>query len=333
MIKRNLGAIAGCVLLAIGVAACGSSKSSTTTGSTASTSAAPSKTATTPAGGSGTISGAGSTFAAPVYEQWGSSIRQPQGQLPGGRLGRRPHGDREQGRRLRRQRPAAEARRLGSDREERQPGGADPDVPGRDHRLLQPARRQERPEARRPDPRRHLHRQDQDLERRGDQGAEPGRVAAQHLDHGRAPLRLLGDDRRLHGLPLRSLARIQEQGRRRQGSAVAHGHGRQGQRRRRRARSSRRSARSATSSRPTLCRTASPTPRSRTKPASTSSRRSASTSAAGVGVKIPADLGVKVDQLAERRTPTRSPRRRSSSSTRTSARPAAPAAKKPPRAS
>ncbi len=77
MIKRNLGAIASCALLAIGVAACGSSKSSTTTGSTASTSAAASKTATTPAASSGTISGAGSTFAAPVYEQWGSSIPSP----------------------------------------------------------------------------------------------------------------------------------------------------------------------------------------------------------------------------------------------------------------
>jgi phosphate transport system substrate-binding protein len=71
VIKNKLGAFAGCMLLAIGIAACGSSSKSSTT--TAGTSAA-SKTATTPPGGSGTISGAGSTFAAPVYEQWGSSI-------------------------------------------------------------------------------------------------------------------------------------------------------------------------------------------------------------------------------------------------------------------
>ena len=72
MIKNKLGVLAGCALLAIGIAACGSSKSSSTT---ASTSAAPaSKTATTVAAAAGTISGAGSTFAAPVYEQWGSSV-------------------------------------------------------------------------------------------------------------------------------------------------------------------------------------------------------------------------------------------------------------------
>ena len=76
MIKNKLGALAGCVLLAIGIAACGSSNSSTTT-STAAKAAGPSTTATTPAGGSGTVSGAGSTFAAPVYEQWASSIGSP----------------------------------------------------------------------------------------------------------------------------------------------------------------------------------------------------------------------------------------------------------------
>lgn len=56
MIKNKMGALAGCALLALGLAACGSSSSSNTT-STAST----------------TISGAGSTFAAPVYEQWASA--------------------------------------------------------------------------------------------------------------------------------------------------------------------------------------------------------------------------------------------------------------------
>lgn len=82
MIKNKLGVLAGCLLLAVGLAACGSSSkessgtSSTSTGSssTSSTAAsASSKTATTPPSGSGTISGAGSTFAAPVYEQWASS--------------------------------------------------------------------------------------------------------------------------------------------------------------------------------------------------------------------------------------------------------------------
>jgi phosphate transport system substrate-binding protein len=62
VIKNKFGALAGCAVLALGVAACGSSSSSSSTGSTASS------------GSSATISGAGSTFAAPVYEQWASSL-------------------------------------------------------------------------------------------------------------------------------------------------------------------------------------------------------------------------------------------------------------------
>jgi phosphate transport system substrate-binding protein len=78
VIKNKMGALAGCVVLALGIAACGSSEksssssSSTTAASTASST--PSTTATAVSAGSGTISGAGSTFAAPVYEQWASSL-------------------------------------------------------------------------------------------------------------------------------------------------------------------------------------------------------------------------------------------------------------------
>jgi len=60
VIKTKFGALAGAIVLALGLAACGSS-SSTSSSSTSSS------------GGSATISGAGSTFAAPVYEQWASS--------------------------------------------------------------------------------------------------------------------------------------------------------------------------------------------------------------------------------------------------------------------
>ncbi len=76
MIKNKMSALAGCAVLALGLAACGSSSTSSTstTTSTPSTSSASSKTATTPPTGAGTISGAGSTFAAPVYEQWSSSV-------------------------------------------------------------------------------------------------------------------------------------------------------------------------------------------------------------------------------------------------------------------
>jgi phosphate transport system substrate-binding protein len=62
VIKNTLGALAGCALLTLGLAACGSSSSSSSSGTTASS------------GGSATISGAGSTFAAPVYQQWASSL-------------------------------------------------------------------------------------------------------------------------------------------------------------------------------------------------------------------------------------------------------------------
>ncbi len=79
MIKKKMGALMGCALLTLGLAACGSSSSSSTTSSTTSStpsttaSTAAAKTATAPPTASGTISGAGSTFAAPVYEQWASS--------------------------------------------------------------------------------------------------------------------------------------------------------------------------------------------------------------------------------------------------------------------
>jgi phosphate transport system substrate-binding protein len=60
VIKKTFGVLAGCTLLALGLAACGSSSSSSTSGTTSSV--------------SGTISGAGSTFAAPVYQQWASAL-------------------------------------------------------------------------------------------------------------------------------------------------------------------------------------------------------------------------------------------------------------------
>jgi phosphate transport system substrate-binding protein len=57
VIKNMMGALAGCAALTLGLAACGSSNSSTSSSSA-----------------SATISGAGSTFAAPVYEQWASAL-------------------------------------------------------------------------------------------------------------------------------------------------------------------------------------------------------------------------------------------------------------------
>ena len=60
MTNSKMGAIAAGAVLAVVLAACGSSKSSSSTASS---------------GAKATISGAGSTFAAPVYEQWGSELK------------------------------------------------------------------------------------------------------------------------------------------------------------------------------------------------------------------------------------------------------------------
>ncbi|HEY5286755.1 MAG TPA: phosphate ABC transporter substrate-binding protein PstS [Solirubrobacteraceae bacterium] len=60
MNKNKIGVLASCALLTVTLAACGKSGTSSTSASTSSSSA--------------TISGAGSTFAAPVYQQWGSGI-------------------------------------------------------------------------------------------------------------------------------------------------------------------------------------------------------------------------------------------------------------------
>jgi phosphate transport system substrate-binding protein len=53
-------------VLALGVSACGSSSSNSSTGSSAGSSSS---------GASGSINGAGSTFAAPIYSQWGNALK------------------------------------------------------------------------------------------------------------------------------------------------------------------------------------------------------------------------------------------------------------------
>jgi phosphate transport system substrate-binding protein len=63
VINKKLGVLASVGLLALGLAACGKSKKTSTSPSS-----------TSPSGASATISGAGSTFAAPVYEQWASAL-------------------------------------------------------------------------------------------------------------------------------------------------------------------------------------------------------------------------------------------------------------------
>ncbi|MEA2314105.1 MAG: phosphate transport system substrate-binding protein [Solirubrobacteraceae bacterium] len=60
---RMVALVAGCLSIAPGLAACGSSSKNTSSSSSSASSAA-----------AATISGAGSTFAAPVYQQWASSL-------------------------------------------------------------------------------------------------------------------------------------------------------------------------------------------------------------------------------------------------------------------
>jgi phosphate transport system substrate-binding protein len=66
----RISLVASLAAASIGVAACGSSSSSSSSSSGSSSSGA----ASTSGGGSGTINGAGSTLAAPIYQQWGSTL-------------------------------------------------------------------------------------------------------------------------------------------------------------------------------------------------------------------------------------------------------------------
>ena len=71
MRKSRISAVAVAVLASLGVAACGSSSSSSSSSSAGSSSSSSSPAAS---GASGTINGAGSTLAAPIYQQWGSTL-------------------------------------------------------------------------------------------------------------------------------------------------------------------------------------------------------------------------------------------------------------------
>ncbi len=73
MSTRRIGAVALSLAASLAVAACGSSSSSSSSsgGSTGSTGSSTSSSA----GAGGTINGAGSTLAAPIYQQWGSTLK------------------------------------------------------------------------------------------------------------------------------------------------------------------------------------------------------------------------------------------------------------------
>jgi phosphate transport system substrate-binding protein len=74
--RRRISAVA-IVVAAFGIAACGSSSSSSSSSSSAAapaSSASSSASSSSSSGGSATINGAGSTLAAPIYQQWGATL-------------------------------------------------------------------------------------------------------------------------------------------------------------------------------------------------------------------------------------------------------------------
>jgi phosphate transport system substrate-binding protein len=76
-VSKRISAVVVAIATTFGLAACGSSSSSSTTtsSSSASSSAVSSSSTSSAAVTGGTISGAGSTLAAPIYEQWGSTLK------------------------------------------------------------------------------------------------------------------------------------------------------------------------------------------------------------------------------------------------------------------
>jgi phosphate transport system substrate-binding protein len=72
----RFSAAAATLVAAIGIAACGSSSSSSSsTGNPAPASGGSSSNGSSGGGGSATLNGAGSTLAAPIYQQWGSTLK------------------------------------------------------------------------------------------------------------------------------------------------------------------------------------------------------------------------------------------------------------------
>ena len=74
MISR-ISAVAALLAASLGVAACGSSSSSSSSSSAPAASSSTSSSASSSSGGAATLNGAGSTLAAPIYQQWASTLK------------------------------------------------------------------------------------------------------------------------------------------------------------------------------------------------------------------------------------------------------------------
>ena len=75
MKPRRIATIAIVAASSLAVAACGSSNSSSSTSSSAAAASSSTSSSSSSGGGGGTINGAGSTLAAPIYQQWGSTLK------------------------------------------------------------------------------------------------------------------------------------------------------------------------------------------------------------------------------------------------------------------
>src|SRR5690242_2462712 len=73
--KRQITATVVAIAAALVVAACGSSSSNSSAPAPSGASSGSSGSSGSSSSGSGTINGAGSTFAAPIYMQWGSTLK------------------------------------------------------------------------------------------------------------------------------------------------------------------------------------------------------------------------------------------------------------------
>ncbi len=74
MSTRRIGAVALSLAASLAVAACGSSSSSSSSSGGSTGSSTTSSASSSGGSGGGTINGAGSTFAAPIYSQWGQNL-------------------------------------------------------------------------------------------------------------------------------------------------------------------------------------------------------------------------------------------------------------------
>jgi phosphate transport system substrate-binding protein len=74
-VSKRISAVAVAIATIFGLAACGSSSSNSSTTSAGSSPAAASSTTASGSTSGGTLNGAGSTFAAPIYQQWGQNLK------------------------------------------------------------------------------------------------------------------------------------------------------------------------------------------------------------------------------------------------------------------